>query len=130
MEVDKATEDTIKEKIAPILTSFAATAIVAGVGAILAQLLVTNYKSSSLIGDKEIHPTGDEVNISKTDTAASETEGKLAQDKVSAVNGDLAASETGAAVSSGEATAAESGATAARTKAGAADIETKALKMT
>jgi hypothetical protein len=37
---------------------------------------------------------------------------------------------TDAAASNGEATAMDGGATAARTKAGAADIETKALKMT
>jgi hypothetical protein len=37
---------------------------------------------------------------------------------------------TDAAASNGEATALDSGAAAARTKAGAADIETKGLKMT
>jgi hypothetical protein len=130
LELDRGAKAEILEKVTPILASVAVAGLVGAAVAIISQLTATNYKSSSLIGDKEIHPTEDNVSISKSDTAAAETEGKLAQDKVSAVNGDLAASEVEAAAQSGEATAVESGATAARTKAGAADIETKALKMT
>jgi hypothetical protein len=130
MELDEKTKDAIYEKVGTLIGSMAAGIVVGAAIAILAKLIAVNYKSSTMAGDQELSPTKDEVNISKVDAAASETEGKLAQDKVSGVNGDLAANETDANASTAEATAADSGASALRTKAGAADIESKALKMT
>jgi hypothetical protein len=61
---------------------------------------------------------------------AKKTEGTLKPDSLSLSKGEVAANTTDAVAAAGEATALESGATAVRTKAGAADIETKALKMT
>jgi hypothetical protein len=130
MELDKDAKDKIAQAVKPIVTSALATALVAGAAAALAALLVTNYKKSGLTGETEMHPTTDEMNMSKVETSAKDTDASLGKDEVTAKDGDLSANRTDAAASSGEATAAESGATAARTKAGAADIETKALKMT
>ena len=128
--MDKKTADQIKEIVTPIITSAATTALVGAAGALVMKLLVTNYKSSDLTGDKEMHPTTDEMNMSKVETSAKDTDASLGKDEVTAKDGDLSAARTDAAAGNTEATAAESGASAARTKAGAADIETKALKMT
>lgn len=124
------TEKSIQDVVRPLIKSFAVTGAVAAASAILAKLLVTNVKESDLTGDKELKPTEDETTISKVETAASETEGKLAKDGVSAQDASVKALETEAKAATGEATAAESGAQALRTKAGASDIEVKALKMT
>ncbi|MDR3334662.1 MAG: hypothetical protein LBT13_07240 [Treponema sp.] len=130
MEVDAKMKDGIIQNVMPVIGSLATAALVAAAGAVLSKLMTTNYKSSTMAGDKEVKPTDDDVAISKTEAAGSETEGKLAQDKVAGANGEVKASETEARAQTGEATAAESGASALRTKAGASDIETKALKMT
>jgi hypothetical protein len=98
--------------------------------AVLSKLLVTDVEENSLTGKKELHPTEDSMAVSKVETAASEKDGKLSQDTVSAQKGDLGASNTDAAALDTEAKAADTGASAARTKAGAADIATKALNMT
>jgi hypothetical protein len=130
MELDQKTKDTILEITGPLIKSAAITAIVGGLTAAIASLVVTNYKKSDLTGDTEMRPTEDTVAMSKSEAAASETEGKLAQDTVAGANGEVKASETEARAMTGEATAADSGATALRTKAGASDVEVKALKMT
>jgi FlaG/FlaF family flagellin (archaellin) len=130
MEVDKETKAEILGLVGPIITSVAMEAIVVTLTAVTASLVVTNYKKSNLTGDTEMHPTKDEVALSKSEAAASETEGTLAQDTVAGVNGEVKASETEARAMTSEATAADSGASALRTKVGASDIETKALKMT
>jgi hypothetical protein len=123
-----------KEKAAII----AAVTPLMGLGAVLAaaaaamalKYLTTNYRQSSMAGDKEMKPTDDEVTISKSEVAGVETEGKAVQDTVSGLNGEVKAEETEARALTGEATAADSGASALRGKLGAADIETKTLKMT
>jgi hypothetical protein len=130
MEVDAKLKDSIIKSVMPVIGSLATAALVSAAGAVLTKLMVTNYKISTLAGDKSMKPTDDEVTISKSETAGAETEGKLAQDKVAGTNGEIKANETEARAMTGEATAAESGASALRTKAGASDIETKALKMT
>ena len=129
MEVDADLKKDIIDGVKPIIAT--ATALVAGaLASKIADYIVTNTTRSNLAGNTSIHPTEDTVAISKVETAASEVEGKLAQDKVNAVAGDVKASELDAAASTAEATAADAGATALRTKAGASDIEVKALKMT
>jgi hypothetical protein len=130
MEVDPELKDAIKEEVAPIVGSVAAAALVAAAGMALMTLMATNYKSSSLTGEKEIHPTVDKTSASKSEVAASEKEGALDSKGVAAQSGEVKASNTDAAAQTGEAKAADSGASALRTKAGASDIETKALKMT
>jgi hypothetical protein len=127
---DQGTEAAVKSAVAPLVITASATIAGALIAGGIAMLIGTNYKSSTLTGDTEIHPTSDETAISKAETAAQETEGKLSQDKVAGTNGDVKANETAARASTAEATAADSGASAVRTKAGATDIETKALKMT
>jgi hypothetical protein len=130
MELDQEMKDGIKEEIGPIIGSAVAAGLVAAAGMALLSMSATNYKSSDLTGDKEIHPTQSNTSASKVETSAKDTDASLAKDEATAKDGDLSANRTDAAASSGGATAAESGATAARTKAGAADIETKSLKMT
>jgi hypothetical protein len=130
MALDEKTTAMIKDTVAPIITSALAVALVGVVGAVLLDLVVTNYKSSDLTGDKEMHPTKDDVTASKVDASASETDAALSKDEAKGNNGDLSANSTDAAAMDNEAKALEGGAAAARTKAGAADIETKALKMT
>ncbi|GHV91025.1 hypothetical protein AGMMS50268_15280 [Spirochaetia bacterium] len=130
MTVDPKMKSSISSATGPIIASIGTAALVAAVGALIAELLMINFSQSSLVGDKEMHPTKDEMAASSSEVAASEKEGKLAQDTVAGVNGEVKASETEAKAQTGEATAAESGASALRTKAGASDIETKALKMT
>jgi hypothetical protein len=130
MEIDADTQAAIKKITEPIIKSVGVGAAVAVAAGIIASLIVTNYKNSSLKGETELHPTRDDASMSKVETSAKDTDASLGKDEVTAKDGDLSATRTDAAASSGGATAAESGATAARTKAGAADIETKALKMT
>ena len=130
MEVDENLKSDILKEVKPIIESAIAKVAVAAVGGLIASFVATNISRRGLTGDTNIHPTEETVIASKADIAASEAEGKLAQDKVTAVEGEVKASEMDATAASGEATAAESGAAAMRTKAGAADIETKGLKMT
>jgi len=128
----KVDEDLKKDIVAGVTSIIGtATALVAvAVAGKIADFIVTNTTRSNLAGDMSIHPTEDTVAISKVETAASEVEGKLAQDKVNAVAGDVKASELDAAAATAEATAADTGATALRTRGGASDIEVKVLKMT
>lgn len=130
MNVDEDMKTEILNTTGPIIVSASASALVAAAGAAIASFLVINYQNSTMAGDKGLHPTNDDMAASKVETSAQETEGKLAQDTVAGVNGEVKANETEARASTGEATAADSGASALRTKAGASDIETKALKMT
>ncbi|GHV46799.1 hypothetical protein AGMMS49546_35470 [Spirochaetia bacterium] len=130
MKLDKKVKDQISAATGPIIGSALATVLVAAVAAALAELIMINYSESTMAGDKGMHPTNDDMAASKSETAAVEAEGKLAQDSVAGANGEVKASETEARAQTGEATAADSGASALRTKAGASDIETKALKMT
>jgi hypothetical protein len=128
--LDGETEEAVKNAVSPLLISIGATCGAALAGGAIAALIAINYKSRTMAGDTEIHPTSNETDISKVETAAAETEGKLAQDTVAGINGEVKASETEARAQTGEATALDSGASALRTKAGASDIEVKALKMT
>jgi hypothetical protein len=128
--LDPGTEAAIKAEVAPLIVSAGITAAVALVAGGIAMLIGTNIKTSDMTGDSEIVPTKDETSISKVDTAASETDGRLSQQEVAGAEGAVKADETEARALTGEATASEAGATAVRTKAGASDIEVKALKMT
>ena len=130
MALDEKTKELLKSAAGPIVTSAASIALVAGLSAVVEKLTTTNYKSSGLTGDKEIHPTEDSAAISKVETSAKDTDASMAKDELKVKDGDLSAAKTDANALTTEATAAESGAAAARTKAGAADIETKGLKMT
>ncbi|HAW34405.1 MAG TPA: hypothetical protein DCX19_07295 [Alphaproteobacteria bacterium] len=130
MEIDENTKQAIQKVVRPLITSAVAFAAVGAVTAAVSKMLVTNVKESGLTGDKEMKPTDDDMTVSKVETAASETEGKLAKDGVAAQDASVKAAETEAKAATGEATAAETGAQALRTKAGASDIEVKALKMT
>lgn len=128
--MDKDTQQMIEDVVEVIGGSALAMAVTAAAGKIISSLVVTDVEETNLAGKKELHPTQDSTSVSKTDVAASETEGKIDQQGVAAQSGEVKASNTEAAAQTGDATALESGAIAARTKAGAADIETKALKMT
>jgi hypothetical protein len=128
--LDPDMEAAIKTDVEPLITSAGITAAVAFATGVIAMLVGTNIKTSDMAGDEEIVPTKDETSISKVDTAAEETDGKLSQDGVSGAEGEVKADETAAVAVTEEATASEAGATAVRTKAGASDIEVKALKMT
>ena len=130
MALDEDAKKMIQEAVGPIIASTMTAAVVGAAVAIITKLTVTNFKSSDLTGDKEMHPTKEEMAASKLETSAKDTDASLAKDEVTAKDGDLSAARTDAAASNGEATALDSGAAAARTKAGAADIESKALKMT
>jgi hypothetical protein len=130
MEMDEDTKAAIMEEVTPLIVSGVASTIVAGAVAILSELLVTNLEEDTPAGKVGLHPTKEATSMAGVDVAGAETEGKLAQDKVAAVNGEVKASETEARAATGEATAADSGASALRTKAGASDIETKGLKIT
>jgi len=114
----------------PMITSAAMTALVGGAMALISQLVVTNFKESDVTGDKGMHPTTDEANMSKVDAGAQSTDGALMKDKVSGMDGDVAGNKNEAGLMADEASAMDMGATAVRTKAGASDIETKLLKMT
>jgi hypothetical protein len=109
--LDAGTEKAIKEAVGPELISMGAIYGVALAAAGISTLIGINYKSSTMAGDSEIHPTKDETTISSVETAATETEGKLVQDKVAAVNGEVKTSETEARALTGEATAAQTHAT-------------------
>ena len=130
MALDEKTKEMLKGVARPIVTSAASLALVAGLSSVVEKLVVTNYKKSTLTGDKEMKPTEDSAAMSKVETTAKDTDASLAKDELKVTDGDLSAAKTDANALTAEATAAESGAAAARTKAGAADIETKALKMT
>ncbi|MBO4520673.1 MAG: hypothetical protein J5787_05650 [Alphaproteobacteria bacterium] len=128
--LDDNTQKKIKDLITPIITSMGAAALTAAAVAVISELVVTNVKEEDVTGDRNLKPTEQDTTVSKSEAAASETEGKLSKDGVSAQDGNIKAAETEAKASTGEATAAESGAQAVRTKAGASDIEVKALKIT
>jgi len=130
MALDQETQDKIKAAVGPLVLSLGTAALFSAAADIIKSLVVTNVKESNLTGDTEMKPTGNDTTINKVETSAKDTDASLAKDEVKAKSGDLSAMNTDAMVTTGEATALESGATAARTKAGAADIETKALKMT
>jgi len=130
MAVDDKTKTMIQDAVGPIVKSALSAALVGAAFALIKKLTVTNFKSSNVAGDKEVHPTEKSTSISKVETSGKDTDASLAKDEVKVKDGDLSASKTDANALTNEATAAESGAAAARTKAGAADIETKALKMT
>ncbi|MDR3170105.1 MAG: hypothetical protein LBU17_00590, partial [Treponema sp.] len=80
--MDKKLQDGIKGAITPIIESAVMAAAVSAVTAIIADLVVTNYKKHDLTGDTELLPTKDKATMSESEVAASETEGKLAQDTV------------------------------------------------
>lgn len=128
--LDSETEEAVKAAVSHQLISIGATYGAALVADAIVALVAINYKGSTMAGDTAIHPTNSETAISKVETAAAETEGRLAQDTLAGANGEVKAGDTEARAVTGEATAADSGATALRTKAGASDIEVKALKMT
>ena len=121
-EIENATESS--------LSSVSTAGVVSALSAGVKVLMALNFQDKNISGNKSMTPTDDEVAINKTEAGASETEGKLAKDGVSAQEGSVKASETEAKASTMDATAAEAGAQAVRTKAGASDIEVKALKMT
>ena len=128
-EVDAELEKQILQNVGPIIGSASVGLLVAGIGALLMYLGI-NMKSSTMKGDSNIQPTKDDVSVSQVEATAKDTDASMAKDELTAKDGDLSAAKTDAAASDGEATALESGASAARTKAGAADVETKGLKMT
>ena len=130
MALDPTTKAAIEAAVTPIATMATTTMLTAALKQGIKMLSTTNYKNSNLTGDTNMKPSEKNVAISKAETAASEAEGKLAKDGVSAQDGNIKAAETEAKASTGEATAAEAGAQAVRTKAGASDIEVKALKIT
>ena len=130
MALDPTTKAAIQAAVTPIATMATTTMLTAAIKQGLKMLSTTNYKNTNLTGDVNMKPTEEEVTVSKSEAAASETEGKLAKDGVSAQDGSIKANETEAKASTGEATAAEAGAQALRTKAGASDIEAKLLKIT
>jgi hypothetical protein len=128
--MDAETEKMIKEAVAPVVTSAMSVAVAGAAAAILTKLSATNIHESDVTGEREMHPTKDEVNMSKVDSSLKDTDASLAKDTVAAKDGELSAMKDDATAMDTEATALDSGASAARTKAGAADIETKAFKMT
>jgi hypothetical protein len=129
--MDVETQEAIDAVVTPLVMSAAAFAITAAAGVALASVFTpTNMHTSGIIGDKEMHPTMTETNISESNVAVSSAEGKISHDEVHAQQGEVKASTLDATAQDGEATALESGASAVRTKAGATDIEMKALKMT
>jgi hypothetical protein len=127
---DKKTADMVTGMVTPIIATVGVSALVATATALISKLVVTNFKEKDLTGDKEMHPTKDEVNASKVEADLKDTDAAVGKDEVTAKDGDLSAMRTDAAAGDTEAKALEGGASAARTKAGAADIETKGLKMT
>jgi hypothetical protein len=130
MDVNQETKDAILTEVGPLIGSALAAGLVAAAATAVLGLIATNDETDTMVGKQETHPTANGTSISKVGVAGTETGGKLADDKVAAVEGEVKASETDGTASATEATAAESGASAARTKAGASDIETKALKIT
>ena len=120
----------IEKAVMPVITSVTTSLAVGAITEAVKMFAATNIHESDLTGDRNLKPTEQDTTVSKSEAAASETEGKLSKDGVSAQDGNIKAAETEAKASSGEATAAESGAQALRTKAGASDIEVKALKIT
>jgi hypothetical protein len=130
MALDDKAKAKIAAAVAPLIGSLATAGLVAGATAIISKLTAVNMKSSTMAGDTEMKPTEDKVGLSNVDVAGMETEGKVMQDKVAGANGDVKGDQMEAKAMTGEATAMESGASALRGKAGAADIETKTLKMT
>ena len=130
MALDPTTKAAIEAAVTPIATMATTTMLTAALKQGVKMLSTTNYKNSNLTGDTTMKPSEKDVAISKAETAATEAEGKLAKDGLSAQDGNIKANETEAKASTGEATAMESGAQAMRTKAGASDIEAKLLKIT
>jgi len=130
MELDEEMTNMIKQSVAGVVGSTMASAAVGAAMAMLAQFVVTNYKSKNLTGDTGMHPTENDAAMSQVEATGKDTDASLAKDEVKAKDGDLSAAKTDANAMNTEANALEGGAAAARTKAGAADIETKGLKMT
>jgi hypothetical protein len=129
MDVDEDTKSAILAEVGPAVGSALAVGLVAAAGAALLELIATNYEEDTMIGKKELHPTEQELAVSKSDVTGSEVDGSLSADSATISEGEVGASSLEATAQDAEATASESGATASRAKAGAADIETKALKM-
>ena len=121
-EIESATESS--------LSSVSTAGVVSALSAGVKVLMALNFQDKNISGNKAMTPSEEDVAINKTEVGASETEGKLSKDGLSAQEGTVKASETEAKASTTDATAAEAGAQAVRTKAGASDIEVKALKMT
>ena len=121
-EIENATESS--------LSSVSTAGVVSAISAGAKVLMALNFQDKNISGNKSMTPSEEDVAINKTDVGASETEGKLSKDGLSAQEATVKASETEAKASTTDATAAEAGAQAVRTKAGASDIEVKALKMT
>ncbi|GHU39415.1 hypothetical protein FACS1894190_03920 [Spirochaetia bacterium] len=130
MALDNDIKTRVMKEAGPIIAGSMASFVVGAVAEVIIELITTNHKESDLVGDKEMHPTKDEMAASKVNTGAKDTDANLAKDTLAAKDGDLSAAKTDAKAMEGEAKAADSGASALRTKAGASDIETKALKMT
>ena len=93
------------------------------------ELSVTNQRTSSVSGERGLHPTKEDASLQKGEANTTRNNAAPAKDDVSAQKGSVGAAQTDARANTSEATASEAGATAVRTKAGASDIETKALKM-
>jgi hypothetical protein len=129
MELDKSTEEKIKEAVQPIITAALTTAVVGSAMAAISALVVTNYKRSSLTGDTEMHPTKNDTSINKSEASAKDNDASLAKDGVKAKDGDLSAAQTDAKAMTTDAKAMDSGASAAQPKAGAMDVKTKGLVM-
>jgi hypothetical protein len=129
MELDKKTEHEILELVEPIIKSVAVGAAVATLASVISALIVTNYKSSSLTGDTEMHPTKNDTAINKTEASAKDNDASLAKDEVKAKDGDLSAAQTDAKAMTTDAKAMDSGASAAQPKAGALDVKTKGMVM-
>ena len=130
MNVEADTKTAILAAVAPLVGSALAAGLTVAAATAILELVTTNYESDTAAGKKELHPTEDELAVSKADVTGSEKDGSLSADSANVSEGQVKASSLDAKAQDAGATASESGATASRARAGASDIETKALKMT
>jgi hypothetical protein len=129
MALDDETKKVIKELVAPIVGSALSAALVGAATAIILKMIVTNYHETNLKGETDMHPTDDNVTMSKTEASGKDNDASLAKDEMKGKDGDLALMQTDAAGSTTEAKAMNAGATAAKPVAGALDVKTKGLVM-
>lgn len=129
MALTEDEKSEIEAAVTPVLTSVATMAAVGAITAVAKKLMTTNYKREDLTGDTTLRPTSKEVDINKTETAATETSGKLASNEVTAEEGSVNANSNDANALDNKAGALDTTAKGVQNKAGGLQTKVKGLDL-
>jgi hypothetical protein len=129
MELTEQMKSSILASVGGLIGSVATAGLVAAASAVLPMLTAIDYKSNTMSGETNRHPTKSDMSISQSEVSAKDTDASLARDEVMAKNGDLSAAQTDAKALTTDAKALDSGASAAQPKAGALEVKTKGIVM-